>query len=300
MSDSERAALIDEFCDALWLEDGLSRNTLDAYRQDLVQFTQWLDKQLSKDVLAADHGDLQRYLAYQFQKKTRASSAARLLSSLKRLYRWLQRQNRIKIDPTLNIDTPKLPRTLPKSLTEADVESLLAAPDIKTPRGVRDKAMLEVLYASGLRVSELVTLKLPQVSQDMGVVRVIGKGSKERLVPLGHEALAWVKRYASSARADLLAGQASDDLFVTAQGGAMTRQSFWLIIKRYALLAGLKASISPHVLRHAFATHLLNHGADLRVVQLLLGHSDISTTQIYTHVARERLKQLHATHHPRG
>jgi integrase/recombinase XerD len=297
---SKDAPLIDEFCDALWLEDGLSRNTLDAYRQDLVQFTQWLDKQLSKDLLAADHGDLQRYLAYQFQKKTRASSAARLLSSLKRLYRWLQRQNRIKVDPTLNIDAPKLPRTLPKSLTEADVECLLAAPDVKTPRGVRDKAMLEVLYASGLRVSELVTLKLPQVSQDMGVVRVLGKGSKERLVPLGDEALAWVKRYAASARADLLSGQASDDLFITAQGGAMTRQSFWLIIKRYALQAGLKLSISPHVLRHAFATHLLNHGADLRVVQLLLGHSDISTTQIYTHVARERLKQLHATHHPRG
>jgi integrase/recombinase XerD len=299
-SESERSALIDEFCDALWLEDGLSRNTLDAYRQDLVQFTRWLDKQFSKDVLAADHGDLQRYLAHQFQKKTRASSAARLLSSLKRLYRWLQRQNRIKVDPTLNIDTPKLPRSLPKSLTEADVESLLAAPDIETPRGVRDKAMLEVLYASGLRVTELVSLKLPQVSQDMGVVRVLGKGSKERLVPLGDEALSWVKRYAAGARGDLLAGQASDDLFVTAQGGAMTRQSFWLIIKRYALQAGLKASISPHVLRHAFATHLLNHGADLRVVQLLLGHSDISTTQIYTHVARERLKQLHATHHPRG
>ncbi len=297
---SKDAPLIDEFCDALWLEDGLSRNTLDAYRRDLVQFMQWLDKQLNKDLLTADHGDLQRYLAYQFQKKTRASSAARLLSSLKRLYRWLQRQNRIKIDPTLNIDTPKLPRTLPKSLTEADVESLLIAPDVKTPRGVRDKAMLEVLYASGLRVSELVSLKAPQVSQDMGVVRVMGKGSKERLVPLGDEALAWVKRYAASARAELLAGQASDDLFVTAQGGAMTRQSFWQIIKRYALQAGLKASISPHVLRHAFATHLLNHGADLRVVQLLLGHSDISTTQIYTHVARERLKQLHATHHPRG
>ena len=297
---SEDSPLIDEFCDALWLEDGLSRNTLDAYRQDLVQFTQWLAKACGKDLPAADHGDLQAYLAYQFRKKTRASSAARLLSSLKRMYRWLQRQNRIKTDPTLNIDTPKLPRPLPKSLTEAAVESLLAAPDVKTPRGVRDKAMLEVLYASGLRVSELVSLKLPQVSQDMGVVRVLGKGSKERLVPLGDEALAWVKRYASSARADLLEGQASDDLFVTAQGSAMTRQSFWQIIKRYALQAGLKASISPHVLRHAFATHLLNHGADVRVVQLLLGHSDISTTQIYTHVARERLKQLHAMHHPRG
>jgi integrase/recombinase XerD len=292
---SETAALIDEFCD-----DGLARNTLDAYRRDLAQFAQWLHAQRGREMLAADHGDLQSYLAHQFRKKTRATSAARLLSSLKRLYRWLIRQNRIKTDPTLNIDAPKLPRTLPKSLTEADVENLLAAPDVETPRGERDRAMLEVLYASGLRVSELVTLKLPQVSQDMGVVRVLGKGSKERLVPLGEEALARVKGYIASARPALLAGQNSDDLFVTARGGAMTRQAFWQIIKRYAMQAGLKSTISPHVLRHAFATHLLNHGADLRVVQLLLGHSDISTTQIYTHVARERLKQLHAQHHPRG
>ncbi len=297
---STSSPLIDEFCDALWLEDGLSRNTLDAYRRDLAQFIRWLTEQSGKDLLDADHGDLQSYLAHQFQKKTRATSAARLLSSLKRVYRWLLRQNRIKVDPTLNIEAPKLPRTLPKSLTEADVESLLAAPDIETPRGERDRAMLEVLYASGLRVSELVTLKLSQVSQDMGMVRVLGKGSKERLVPLGEEALARVKHYVATTRTALLAGHASDDLFVTAHGGAMTRQSFWQIIKRYALQAGLKASISPHVLRHAFATHLLNHGADLRVVQLLLGHSDISTTQIYTHVARERLKQLHAAHHPRG
>ena len=292
--------LIDEFCDALWLEDGLSRNTLDAYRRDLEQFTLWLKTQHGQELLTADHGILQRYLAHQFRRKIRASSAARLLSSLKRLYRWLQRQNRIRIDPTLNIDTPKQPRNLPHSLTEADVENLLAAPDVKTPRGERDKAMLETLYASGLRVSELVTLKVPQVSQDMGVVRVLGKGSKERLVPLGEEALACVRHYVAVARPALLAGKGSEDLFVTARGSAMTRQSFWHIIKRYASQAGLKASISPHVLRHAFATHLLNHGADLRVVQLLLGHSDISTTQIYTHVARERLKQLHATHHPRG
>jgi integrase/recombinase XerD len=295
-----QSQLIDEFCDALWLEDGLSRNTLDAYRRDLSLFVAWLTEQHGKDLLAADHGDVQGYLAFQFKKKVRASSAARLLSSLKRLFRWLQRQNRIAVDPTLNIDTPKLPRNLPKSLTEADVETLLAAPDVETPRGERDKAMLETLYASGLRVSELVTLKMPQVSQDMGVVRVLGKGSKERLVPLGEEALACVKHYVATARPALLAGKASDDLFVTSRGGAMTRQSFWQIIKRYALQAGLNASISPHVLRHAFATHLLNHGADLRVVQLLLGHSDISTTQIYTHVARERLKQLHAKHHPRG
>jgi integrase/recombinase XerD len=292
--------LIDEFCDALWLEDGLSRNTLDAYRRDLAQFSIWMEKQRRKDLLRADHGDLQAYLAHQFQKKTRASSAARLLSSLKRFFRWLQRQNRITLDPTLNIEAPKLPRSLPKSLTEKDVESLLSAPDTETPRGERDKAMLEILYASGLRVSELVTLKLPQVSQDMGVVRVLGKGSKERLVPLGEESLAWVKRYLVSGRPVLLAGKSSDDLFVTSRGGAMTRQSFWQIIKRYALQVGLTANISPHVLRHAFATHLLNHGADLRVVQLLLGHSDISTTQIYTHVASERLKQLHSKHHPRG
>ncbi len=299
-SGSEGSPVIDEFCDALWLEDGLSRNTLDAYRRDLAQFMQWLARQQGKDLLATDHGDVQAYLAYQFKKKIRASSAARLLSSLKRLFRWLQRQNRIAVDPTLNIDTPKLPRNLPKSLTEKDVEHLLAAPDVETPRGERDKAMLEILYASGLRVSELVTLKMPQVSQDMGVVRVLGKGSKERLVPLGEESLAWVKRYVADGRLALLAGKGSDDLFVTSRGSAMSRQSFWQIIKRYASQAGLNAMISPHVLRHAFATHLLNHGADLRVVQLLLGHSDISTTQIYTHVARERLKQLHAKHHPRG
>lgn len=294
------APLIDEFCDALWLEDGLARNTLDAYRRDLVLFGEWLQDVRGVDLASADHADLQAYLAHRFRAKTRASSAARLLSSLKRFFRWLQRQNRIKADPTLNIDTPKLPRSLPKSLTESDVDSLLAAPDVESPRGERDKAMLEMLYASGLRVSELVTLKLPQVSQDMGVVRVIGKGSKERLVPLGEEALYRVRRYAAGARAVLLAGKVSDDLFVTSRGAAMTRQAFWQIIKRYALQAGVRAPISPHVLRHAFATHLLNHGADLRVVQLLLGHADISTTQIYTHVARERLKQLHAKHHPRG
>jgi integrase/recombinase XerD len=297
---SDCSPLIDEFCDALWLEDGLSRNTLDAYRRDLTQFALWLEQRARKEISKADHGDLQGYLAHQFLKKIHVSSAARLLSSLKRFFRWLQRQNRITVDPTLNIDTPKLPRPLPKSLTEKDVESLLAAPDVETPRGERDKAMLEILYASGLRVSELVTLKIPQVSQDMGVVRVLGKGSKERLVPLGEESLAWVKRYLADGRPALLAGKACDDLFVTARGAAMTRQSFWQIIKRYASQAGLSATISPHVLRHAFATHLLNHGADLRVVQLLLGHSDISTTQIYTHVARERLKQLHSKHHPRG
>ena len=293
-------SLIDEFCDALWLEDGLARNTLDSYRRDLAQFGAWLEKQKVTGLLAAGNADIQSYLAHFHARRTRPSSAARLLSSLKRFYRYHLRQGRIKADPTLNIDSPKLPRPLPKTLTEEDVESLLGAPRVAQALGLRDKAMLETLYASGLRVSELVTLKLGQVSQDMGVVRVMGKGSKERLVPLGEEALVWIKRYLQESRAALLGRKVSDDLFVTARGSAMTRQMFWYLLRRYAARAGLKKPLSPHTLRHAFATHLLNHGADLRVVQLLLGHSDISTTQIYTHVARERLKQLHARHHPRG
>jgi integrase/recombinase XerD len=292
--------LIDEFCDALWLEDGLARNTLEAYRRDLIQFARWLEAQHGKKLLQGNVADIQSYLGHQFRKKTRASSAARLLSSLKRFFRYCLRQGKVKSDPTLKIDAPKLPRGLPRSLTEDDVESLLEAPRVEQALGLRDRAMLETLYASGLRVSELVSLKLSQVSQDMGVVRVMGKGSKERLVPLGEEAIAWIRRYLKEARMALLRGRASDDLFVTARGAAMTRQMFWHLLRRYALQAGLKKPISPHTLRHAFATHLLNHGADLRVVQLLLGHSDISTTQIYTHVARERLKQLHAKHHPRG
>jgi integrase/recombinase XerD len=296
----KNAGLIDEFCDALWLEDGLARNTLDAYRRDLIQFATWLEAQHGKQLLQGNVADIQAYLGHQFRKKTRASSAARLLSSLKRFFRYCLRQGKVKSDPTLKIDTPKLPRGLPKSLTEDDVESLLAAPRVEQALGLRDRAMLETLYASGLRVSELVSLKLSQVSQDMGVVRVMGKGSKERLVPLGEEALAWIRRYLKEARTEMLRGRASDDLFVTARGAAMTRQMFWHLLRRYSLQAGLKKPISPHTLRHAFATHLLNHGADLRVVQLLLGHSDISTTQIYTHVARERLKLLHAKHHPRG
>jgi len=299
MKDSSASA-IDAFCDALWLEDGLSRNTLDSYRRDLRQFAEWLEARTGTDLIAADQALIQEYLAHRFRAKTRASSAARLLSSLKRFYRHAVRQNVIAADPTLRIDAPKLPRTLPKTLTEEDVEALLAAPDTEQPLGLRDRAMLEVIYASGLRVSELVSLKVPQVSRDMGVVRVLGKGSKERLVPLGEEALAWIERYLREARPKLLNGKASDALFVTARAAAMTRQSFWHLLKRYAVQAGLSKPLSPHTLRHAFATHLLNHGADLRVVQLLLGHSDISTTQIYTHVARERMKQLHARHHPRG
>ena len=292
--------IIDGFCDALWLEDGLARNTLDSYRRDLQQFAGWLEQRSATDLLAVDQALIQDYLAHKFRSKARASTAARLLSTLKRFYRHALRQNTIKSDPTLRIDTPKLPRPLPKTLTEADVESLLAAPALDQPLGLRDRAMLEMLYASGLRVSELVTLKVPQVSRDMGVVRVMGKGSKERLVPLGEEALSWLERYLREARPALLGKKTSDALFVTTRAAVMTRQAFWHLLKRYALLAGLHKPISPHTLRHAFATHLLNHGADLRVVQLLLGHADISTTQIYTHVAQERMKQLHAKHHPRG
>jgi integrase/recombinase XerD len=288
------SGLIDEFCDALWLEDGLAKNTLEAYRRDLSQFAAWLEARSGKSLFGADQADIQSYLGHQSRKKTRATSVARLLSALKRFYRHGLRQGRIKADPTLRIESPKLPRGLPKSLTEEDVESLLEAPPVEKALGLRDRAMLETLYASGLRVSELVTLKLGQVSQDMGVVRVTGKGSKERLVPLGEEAVDWIARYIKQRKAG------PDALFLTDRGGGMTRQAFWHLIRRYGRRAIPGRKLSPHVLRHAFATHLINHGADLRVVQLLLGHADISTTQIYTHVARERLKALHARHHPRG
>ena len=292
--------LLDEFCDALWLEDGLSRNTLESYRRDLRLFAVWLASERGKTLLNAERVDLLGYLAYKFQRRAKPRSAARLLSSLKRLYQYLLREGRITADPTLQVEATALPRSLPKSLTEEDIERLLAAPEIETPLGLRDRAMLEALYASGLRVSELVSVGVAQVSQDMGVVRVVGKGSKERLVPRGEEALAWIRSYVAQARPEILDGKRTDALFVTARGESMTRQAFWHLIRRYAAKAGLNKQISPHTLRHAFATHLLNHGADLRVVQLLLGHADISTTQIYTHVARERLKQLHAKHHPRG
>jgi integrase/recombinase XerD len=294
-------ALLDEFSDALWLEDGLSRNTLDSYRRDLEKFSGWLTEKQGRTLLQACHADIQAYLGYLVtQQKAKATSTGRALSSLKRLYRYCMRQGKVSADPTLQIASPKLPRALPKTLTEQDVESLLDAPDTESPLGLRDRAMFEVLYATGLRVSELVGLTLQQISLDMGVVRVMGKGSKERLVPLGEEALDWVQRYLQLARAVLLGGRQSDALFVTQRGEAMTRQMFWYLIKRHAQQGGVHKPLSPHTLRHAFATHLLNHGADLRVVQLLLGHSDISTTQIYTHVARERLKALHAQHHPRG
>jgi integrase/recombinase XerD len=292
--------LLDEFGDALWLEDGLSRNTLDSYRRDLRLFSTWLLADRGKSLLQVQRLDLLDYLAYRFRRRARPRSAARLLSSLKRFYRYSTRENRIQSDPTLQLESPKLPRSLPKILTENDVEALLAAPNVQTPLGLRDRAMLETLYASGLRVSELVTMSLAQLSHDMGVVRVSGKGNKERLVPVGEESLSWVRRYMDQARPVILAGRQADALFVTLRGASMTRQAFWYLIRRYANQAGIRREISPHTLRHAFATHLLNHGADLRVVQMLLGHADISTTQIYTHIARERLKQLHARHHPRG
>ena len=296
----ERAsALLDEFCDALWLEDGLARATLASYRSDLAAFGRWLSSR-ERDLLTAERGDVLEYLAYRVGARARPATTGRLLSSLKRFYAWTLRQTRRTTDPTLNIDAPKRIKTVPHSLAESDVERLLAAPAVDQPLGLRDRAMLETLYASGLRVSELIGLKLGQLARDMGVVRVMGKGAKERLVPLGEEALAWLERYLREGRPALARGAASDAVFLTRRGQPMTRQQFWNLIKRYALLGGLRKPISPHTLRHAFATHLLNHGADLRVVQLLLGHADISTTQIYTHVARERLKQLHAAHHPRG
>jgi integrase/recombinase XerD len=293
-------ALIDRFCDHLWLEDGLAELTLAAYRRDLRSFAAWLGQARGRTLAAAAVGDVEAWLAHRFAQQARPRSAARYTSTLKRFYRYLLRENLIAADPTLNLDSPKLPRALPKTLTEADVERLLAACADEDDAGLRDRAMLETLYATGLRVSELVGLKLAALNLDDGVLRVTGKGSKDRLVPLGEEAVAWLRAYLATARAALLRGQLSDAVFVTARGGGMTRQAFWHLIKRRARAAGIERPLSPHTLRHAFATHLLNHGADLRVVQMLLGHSDISTTQIYTHVARERLKQLHAQHHPRG
>ena len=288
------SAILDSFTDALWLEDGLSKNTLSSYRRDLEQLVAFLK---TVPLKKAREEDLSDFLA---SRKGRASSAARRLSSLKRFYAWCLRERHIKADPTIRLDPPKRAPRFPKTLSEADVEALLAAPDVATPLGMRDRAMFEVLYASGLRVSELVGLKVFEVNLDAGVVRVMGKGSKERLVPLGEEAVEWVRNYSGEARIEILKKGNSDHLFVTGRGTGMTRQAFWQNIKRYGARAVPGKHFSPHVLRHAFATHLINHGADLRVVQMLLGHADISTTQIYTHVARERMKALHAKHHPRG
>ena len=298
------AALVDAFFDALWLEDGLSKNTLEAYRRDLRLFSGWLEKSASRSLLQAQDADLAGFFAARHATPGamhRASSDARMLSSLKRFYHYCLREGQLKADPTLKLDAPKRVPRFPKTLTETDVEALLAAPDVNAPLGLRDRAMLEVLYASGLRVSELVGMKTFEADLEAGVVRVMGKGSKERLVPLGEEAVDWVKRYLADARPQLLEKKSPDDaLFVTERGTGMTRQAFWHLIKRHGEKAIPGKPLSPHVLRHAFATHLINHGADLRVVQMLLGHADISTTQIYTHVAKERLKKLHAMHHPRG
>ena len=293
--------LIDTFCDQVWLQDGLAATSLSSYRRDLTLWSAWLERNAHKTLLAAERGDVEAFLAAQFHAHAKATSIGRRLSSLRRFYRMQAMLGALKTDPTLRVRAPKLPRRLPKSLSEAQVEALLGAPVVETTLGLRDRAMLETLYATGLRVSELVGLKLSQVSFDMGVVRVLGKGSKERIVPLGEEAIDWLKRYLVSGRSALVGDSKSDAVFVTVRRGPLSRQAFWQLIKRHAVKAGIASgSLSPHTLRHAFATHLLNHGADLRVVQLLLGHSDITTTTIYTHVARERLKQLHARHHPRG
>jgi integrase/recombinase XerD len=298
---ADNLALIDAFCDALWLEDGLAKNSLAAYRRDLRLFAQWLESQ--HPGVAGLHAVQGYHVAAYFSARhadTKPSSANRRLSVLKRFYQHALRQRLMVDDPCLKIAGAKQSTRLVKTLSEAQVDALLAAPDLRTPLGLRDRTMLELMYASGLRVSELVDLKTFEVSLNEGTVRLTGKGGKTRLVPFGEQAHQWLRRYLAEARGAILNGQQDDALFVTGRGGAMTRQMFWVVIKKQAQRAGISNPLSPHTLRHAFATHLLNHGADLRVVQLLLGHADISTTQIYTHVARERLKQLHSVHHPRG
>jgi len=290
---------IDRFIDAVWIEDGLASNTLAAYRRDLRLFADWLQRNGGRTLNETREADLRAY-AVARHAGSAATSANRRLTVFKRYFRWALRERLLDVDPTLKLSAARQPLRVPKSLSEAQVEALLGAPDVETPRGLRDRTMLELMYASGLRVSELVTLKTVHLSLSEGALRVTGKGSKERLVPFGEEAQSWLQRYLGAARAAILGRQASDALFVTARGGPMTRQMFWKLVKAHAVRAGITSPLSPHTLRHAFATHLLNHGADLRAVQMLLGHADISTTTIYTHVARERLKALHAAHHPRG
>ncbi|CAM3826832.1 site-specific tyrosine recombinase XerD [Paracidovorax anthurii] len=293
-------AAIDAFIDALWLEDGLSRNTLAAYRRDLSLYAQWLELQApGLGLNGTQEHHLQAYFAAR-HAETRATSANRRLTVLRRYFHWALRERRIAADPTGRMQAARQPLRVPKTLSASQVEALLQAPDVGEPLGLRDRAMLELMYASGLRVTELVTLKTFHVGLNEGVLRIMGKGSKERLVPFGEVAAEWLQRYLEDARGAILAGQQTDDLFVTRRGAGMTRAMFWVIVKKHAQSVGITVALSPHTLRHAFATHLLNHGADLRVVQLLLGHADISTTTIYTHVARERLKALHAQHHPRG
>lgn len=292
--------LIDAFLDALWSERGLSKNTLAAYGRDLKSLALWLLENKA-DLLAANESLLQQYLVFRIQSGVKTRSIARIISTLRRFYRYQLRENKIQTDPTALIELPKLDKPLPSSLSEAQIEDLLVATDLNTDLGLRDRSMMELLYATGLRVSELVSLKYSQLSLQQGVLRVIGKGDKERLVPMGDEAVEWINRYIDEARPNLMKGKGvSEYLFVTKRGTAMSRQAFWYLIKRYAVVAGITQKLSPHTLRHAFATHLLNHGADLRVVQLLLGHSDLSTTQIYTHIAKARLQSLHQQHHPRG
>jgi len=300
MPSTSDQAVIDKFLDALWLEKGLSENTLKSYRHDLESYAAWLVDE-SQDITSVKRTDLNRYLSFRMRRGLKARSTARSLSCLRALYRYLLREKLIQDDPTLRVENPKLGRPLPDTLTEADVEKLLATPDIETPLGMRDRTMLEVLYACGLRVSELTGLKLSEINLRQGVIRIVGKGSKERLVPMGEEAISWLTRYLAEARNDLLKNNLGQDVvFPSNRGVAMTRQTFWHRIKELAKKAGIQKKLSPHTLRHAFATHLLNHGADLRVVQLLLGHSDLSTTQIYTHIAQQRMKELHQQHHPRG
>jgi len=292
---------IDAFIDALWLEDGLSRNTLAAYRRDLSLYAVWLNAKEQQQCRLddSDENAIKAYFAFR-HALTKATSANRCLTVFKRYFRWALRENLVALDPTLKLESAKQALRVPKVMSEAQVEALLSAPDDDTPLGLRDRAMLETIYASGLRVSELVGLKTFHVSLNEGVLRVLGKGSTERLVPFGQVAREWIVRYIAEARPVILGGQQTDDLFVTSHGHGMSRVMFWMLVKKYALLAGIHSPLSPHTLRHAFATHLLNHGADLRAVQMLLGHADISTTTIYTHVARERLKAIHAEHHPRG
>jgi len=299
IEDTERD-LIERFADTLWMERGLSANTLAAYQSDLRAFAGWLSGERGRGLVQAQRSDLLDYLTLLSRRGRKPRSSARLLSCLRQFYQHLLRQGTIRGNPSARVETPKLGRPLPKTLTEAEVEALLRAPDTDDPRGHRDRTMLELLYATGLRVSELVGLTSQQVSLVQVVLRVMGKGDKERLVPLGEEAVSWLQDYLRGPRRDLLGERRCEFLFPTRRSDCMTRQAFWQLIKRYAVAAGIGKPLSPHTLRHAFATHLLNHGADLRVVQMLLGHSDLSTTQIYTHVARERLKQLHARHHPRA
>ena len=291
--------VIDRFLEALWIEDGLAANTLAAYRRDLAAYAAWLESEQGLTLEATRESDLLAYTAHR-HAGSRATSANRRLTVFKRFFRWALREHVVRADPSLRLRNAKQALRVPKTLSETQVEALLAAPDVTTPRGLRDRAMLELMYASGLRVSELVGLKTVRLGLAEGALRVTGKGAKERILPFGEEAHGWLTRYLADARAAILDGQTSDALFVTSRGGAMTRQMFWKLVKRHALVAGIDAPLSPHTLRHAFATHLLNHGADLRAVQMLLGHADISTTTIYTHVARERLRALHAQHHPRG